>query len=809
MSVYKIGEEIPFNLNGSKEINGETFTVDVSGFLTVEGLLEDMSVLNVTTTITSHNNSHLSFESDGTLSYSNSLITANSITSPVPPSGASWDVEGVGFKNTDTTLNPSNVFPSRLVIGEYVPGEEYGLKGDYGYYSIIPSLGEGVEDFGFTYTQIPEGVWGNLTRFKLAVSCCSGISEDAYLEVANVYTIEIAEPIESPTLVTATGVVKAGKTLTLKSETTLLNAVREIYYSSDGGVNWNFIGSNSTGNFTYTIPTSYNSSTIIFRSRIVDGYNYSDFLNSVVYNLSLNNPPNSPTSLTISGNTRDGVISSGDVITLTSEEVFDIDNESFTYMYYYSTNDGVSWESITNSNRNITTWTVPTSLKGSIKFKVQTFDGIAYSNMSYTTPSFTLNVKPVLTLVTADLLEFGERSEITFSGRVLDSDSNQTVSVYAYPSGSDVRFKLGDTSSGSIQSFESKLTYRNNTLFDVTGNAVWSNVNSGGAEVQFNFYAVDSIGGTSDTIKRTFVFHPNNAPILTLTSDSSMSFAEGIMSTVNYSLTDLEGDELTLTATLRGQGVPVSLPNDSSFTLRLFNSDLYLNDEIINSNKLNDGTLFLDLLATDSFGNTTLQVINLVISVNVEPKIIFNKTPNSVVKGKTTTFTGFTEDADSLDELTMSVSIDGGSFEPIALNDSNEFSYQFTSTAVGVHDLIFATFDGKVYKKVLKHVEVLDDRLEFTFKNPFETDAIVLNAKVLMNFTVTDDAEFEVLFTNNPFDAEPHWQDITQKVIDQESFAVENTTVDVAYKCGVNLRVKIVKNNAPVVAVGSFGILIS
>lgn len=87
------------------------------------------------------------------------------------------------------------------------------------------------------------------------------------------------------------------------------------------------------------------------------------------------------------------------------------------------------------------------------------------------------------------------------------------------------------------------------------------------------------------------------------------------------------------------------------------------------------------------------------------------------------------------------------------------------------------------------------DKLEFTIKEPSITDSLVTRVKVVLDMDVTlpEDITIEVYATNNPFDDNVTWEDISASVLSGVYAKLENKEVENGF--GLNLKVKLTKTN--------------
>ena len=140
------------------------------------------------------------------------------------------------------------------------------------------------------------------------------------------------------------------------------------------------------------------------------------------------------------------------------------------------------------------------------------------------------------------------------------------------------------------------------------------------------------------------------------------------------------------------------------------------------------------------------------------------------------------EDADT---MTITEKIDGTTIRsysaPSGSSGEQTFSpdaMQWLTTLNGSHTATITADDGKggVTTHSISFTRAVHI-MTVTLEEPMETDAAITKCVVNIARNLPADAEWSLLVTNNAFDPEPVWEDITQYVKNGWNWVFENQTV--------------------------------
>ncbi len=128
--------------------------------------------------------------------------------------------------------------------------------------------------------------------------------------------------------------------------------------------------------------------------------------------------------------------------------------------------------------------------------------------------SYTVNNAPTVTLTSpSNNQTLYENDALNIAGEAYDSDKDQSVTVY-YQVNNEPRKVLATNLSQTQISLSKQLTFKGSKLFD--GEVAITGVLADGVAHILKVWAVDSEGGQSTTVERTFYVVPNRAPILSV-----------------------------------------------------------------------------------------------------------------------------------------------------------------------------------------------------------------------------------------------------------------------------------------------------
>ncbi|MGW9128140.1 Ig-like domain-containing protein [Paenibacillus chitinolyticus] len=172
-------------------------------------------------------------------------------------------------------------------------------------------------------------------------------------------------------------------------------------------------------------------------------------------------------------------------------------------------------------------------------------------NQSQKTVNFSINKLPTLTLTSPPNNQtLTENSTMSVQGSATDVDSGNVVTVkYKINNGPTRALQSGVSNGSTPISFAKNLTFKGKRMWDgavdVVGVDLAENVNH-----TLEVWAEDDQGGKSTVVTRTFKVIWNRPPVI---SDSNRDL--GILETpptVNYSVTDPEGNPFTVTEKIDG-----------------------------------------------------------------------------------------------------------------------------------------------------------------------------------------------------------------------------------------------------------------
>ena len=115
---------------------------------------------------------------------------------------------------------------------------------------------------------------------------------------------------------------------------------------------------------------------------------------------------------------------------------------------------------------------------------------------------------------------------------------------------------------------------------------------------------------------------------------------------------------------------------------------------------------------------------------------------------------------------------------------------------IGQHSIKFEATDEHGATAIRNYtVERYDDKIQFTLKNPIETDIMASKILVTPTWTIPEGAIGKVEACNNGFDEVPTWEDITSQILINRHYNFTNAT-KTAEKWGINIRFTIEKGTA-------------
>ncbi|QSB09651.1 DNRLRE domain-containing protein [Lysinibacillus fusiformis] len=145
------------------------------------------------------------------------------------------------------------------------------------------------------------------------------------------------------------------------------------------------------------------------------------------------------------------------------------------------------------------------------------------------------NSAPTITLNTANNTTLYENDILNLSGTTNDTDPNQSVTAYYQIDDNPKRVLATNLSQMQIP-LSKQLIFKGGRLFD--GDVPITDVLADGVPHTLKFWAIDSEGGQSDMVERTFYVVPNRAPLLTIDT----IVLNGIINTDKFTINGASGD---------------------------------------------------------------------------------------------------------------------------------------------------------------------------------------------------------------------------------------------------------------------------
>lgn len=166
-------------------------------------------------------------------------------------------------------------------------------------------------------------------------------------------------------------------------------------------------------------------------------------------------------------------------------------------------------------------------------------------------------------------------------------------------------------------------------------------------------------------------------------------------------------------------------------------------------------------------------------------------------------------------DVTVREKINGVTVKTIEMAPQNQdITFNLTSellNEIEVGDNATITFeatnaDGAIVTR--EHTfKRIHDRLRFSLRNPIDTSALAKRIIVNLVGSIPSGTTTKVLATNNAFDEEPVWEDITESINNKRSHVFSNTTSEDESEFGINVEIEILKNDqAEKIFIDGFGI---
>ena len=299
------------------------------------------------------------------------------------------------------------------------------------------------------------------------------------------------------------------------------------------------------------------------------------------------------------------------------------------------------------------------------------------------------------------------------------------------------------------------------------GKTLYGNVSSGSSgaypanSYSGNYWYVSKGNDTIDPASVTYPASPNGGELvdITIAPSTGIKFGGTIKYKVEYQLNG--GSWQTAVESTTSTTVSVLIPKGTqTFTARATASD---------------DTGFT---STAAVTGETVNVVN-----NAAPVISCETSSlGEIAEPFSVTYSVSDEDGDA---MTITEKIDGTTIRsysaPSGSSGEQTFSpdaMQWLTTLNGSHTATITAVDGKggVTTHSISFTRAVHT-MTVTLEEPMETDAAITKCVVNIARNLPSDAEWSLLVTNNAFDTEPVWEDITQYVKNGWNWVFENQTV--------------------------------
>lgn len=299
------------------------------------------------------------------------------------------------------------------------------------------------------------------------------------------------------------------------------------------------------------------------------------------------------------------------------------------------------------------------------------------------------------------------------------------------------------------------------------GSTSYGNVSSGSSgaypanSYSGNYWYVSKGNDTIDPASVTYSASPNGGELvdITIAPSTGIKFGGTVKYKVEYQLDG--GSWQTAAASTTATTVSVLIPKGTqTFIARATASD---------------DTGFT---STTAVTGATVNVVN-----NAAPVISCGTSSlGEIAEPFSVSYSVSDEDADT---MTITEKIDGTTIRsysaPNGSSGEQTFSpdaMQWLTTLNGSHTATITADDGKggVTTHSISFTRAVHT-MTVTLEEPMETDAAITKCVVNIARNLPADAEWSLLVTNNAFDPEPVWEDITQYVKNGWNWVFENQTV--------------------------------
>lgn len=314
----------------------------------------------------------------------------------------------------------------------------------------------------------------------------------------------------------------------------------------------------------------------------------------------------------------------------------------------------------------------------------------------YQTPSsveyigtYTTNNAPTVTLTSpSNNQTLYENDALNITGEANDPDADQSVTAY-YQINNEPRKVLATNVSQTQISLSKQLTFKGSKLYD--GDTAITGTLADGVAHTLKVWAVDSEGGQSATIERTFYVVPNRAPSLSVETPTPSGIIDTDSFTINGLYEDSDGNQTTVSYRTNGSNaIQVASGVSGSFSFEVKLGSLIVGDNVIT------------VEAVDSYGAKTTKSVKLSKSIVSAPLL------TSTARYKITPPTGtaseilvwIQHDAELTLSASVSMTIAGEqeSYAPMTLSNSEtlqsgQVEDEFYYAADGAKDSVILRLD--------------------------------------------------------------------------------------------------------------------
>ena len=320
-----------------------------------------------------------------------------------------------------------------------------------------------------------------------------------------------------------------------------------------------------------------------------------------------------------------------------------------------------------------------------------------------------------------------------------------------------------------IQNYQIDIEYTAvRTLSSVTkGSTSYGNVSSASSgaypanSYSGNYWYVSKGNDTIDPASVTYPASPNGGELvdITIAPSTGIKFGGTVKYKVEYQLDG--GSWQTAVESTTSTTVSVLIPKGTqTFTARATASDN------------------MGFTSTTAVTGATVNVVN-----NAAPVISCGTSSlGEIAEPFSVTYSVSDEDGDT---MTITEKIDGTVIRSYSASSGSSGEQTFSPDAMqwlttlnGSHTATITADDGKggVTTHSISFTRAVYT-MSVTLEEPMETDAAITKCVVNIARNLPADAEWSLLVTNNAFDSEPVWEDITQYVKNGWNWVFENQTV--------------------------------